>query len=80
MIAFLSGEIVELSQEGVKSHCIVERPDAKLPAFCIFEYIYFSRPDSILEGMTEYYLYLSSQTKYHLDISLRGFSFLPSPI
>lgn len=50
----LPGEIVELSKEGVKSHCIVERPDSKLPAFCIFEYVYFARPDSILEGQMVY--------------------------
>lgn len=50
----LPGEIVELSKAGVKSHCIVERPEAKLPAFCIFEYVYFARPDSILEGQMVY--------------------------
>ena len=47
---FISGEIVELSRNGIKSHCIVSPPDAKLPAFCIFEYVYFARPDSIFEG------------------------------
>ena len=46
---FISGEIVELSRNGIKSHCIVSPPDAKLPAFCIFEYVYFARPDSILK-------------------------------
>ncbi|PVD34500.1 hypothetical protein C0Q70_05775 [Pomacea canaliculata] len=46
----LPGEIVEISREGIKSKCIVPRPEAKLPAFCIFEYVYFARPDSIMEG------------------------------
>lgn len=49
-LSLLSGEIVELSKDGVKSQCIVPRPDASLPAFCIFEYVYFARPDSIMEG------------------------------
>ncbi|KAK3597493.1 hypothetical protein CHS0354_041916 [Potamilus streckersoni] len=50
----LPGEIVELSREGIKSHCIIPRPEAKLPALCIFEYVYFSRSDSILEGQLVY--------------------------
>jgi len=46
----LPGEIVELTKNGIFSRCIVPRPDAKLPAFCIFEYVYFARPDSVFEG------------------------------
>ena len=51
MLVFL-GEIVELSKSGIKSHCIVPPPETKLPAFCIFEYVYFARPDSVFEGMS----------------------------
>ena len=48
---FLLGEIVKISKEGVKSMCVVPRPEEATSAFCIFEYVYFARPDSIMEGM-----------------------------
>ena len=55
----LPGEIVEITQNGVRTIDIVERPrDASnkiLPqAFCIFEYVYFARSDSIFEGQMVY--------------------------
>lgn len=45
----LPGEIIILSKDGVESntkHCL---PAAKHSA-CVFEYIYFARPDSVLDG------------------------------
>ncbi|XP_029642625.1 amidophosphoribosyltransferase-like [Octopus sinensis] len=50
----LPGEIVEISQSGVKSLCRVPCPGNKPSAFCIFEYVYFARPDSIMEGQMVY--------------------------
>lgn len=44
------GEIVQISKHGVKSLTIIPRPEGDPPAFCIFEYVYFARPDSIFEG------------------------------
>ena len=45
------GEIVQISKHGVRTLSIVPRPEGDVPAFCIFEYVYFARPDSIFEGV-----------------------------
>ncbi len=46
------GEIVVINQEGVSS--IQAFPDHHRRAFCIFEYIYFSRPDSTIANRNVY--------------------------
>jgi amidophosphoribosyltransferase len=45
------GEIVAIDRGGVRSL----KPFApQKPRFCVFEYIYFARPDSIVDGMSVY--------------------------
>ena len=51
----LPGEIVQISRHGIKTLSVVPRPEGDLPAFCIFEYVYFARPDSIFEGLNNEY-------------------------
>jgi amidophosphoribosyltransferase len=46
-----NGEVVVISEDGIESHWPFPRQPARP---CIFEYIYFSRPDSILGGRSVY--------------------------
>ncbi len=43
------GELISLGQRGLETRLAVE---SVRPAVCVFEHIYFSRPDSKLEGVT----------------------------
>jgi amidophosphoribosyltransferase len=41
------GELISLSERGIETRQVIE---GERRAFCVFEHIYFARPDSILEG------------------------------
>ncbi|MCX7016778.1 MAG: amidophosphoribosyltransferase, partial [Candidatus Sumerlaeota bacterium] len=52
------GEMIIINKNGIRS----ERPFARVePAFCVFEYIYISRPDSLVGG---------SRTVYDIRVQL----------
>ncbi len=42
------GEILVIDKDGMRS--IYNKPLCKKPCLCVFEYVYFARPDSVIEG------------------------------
>ncbi len=55
------GEMVVIDNNGIESIALF--PPSK-PNFCVFEYIYFARPDSTLEGVNVY------QSRYQIGVEL----------
>ncbi len=45
------GEVIVITKDGIESHYPFLK---QRPRFCVFEYIYFARPDSTVEGMNVY--------------------------
>ncbi|MSP33584.1 MAG: amidophosphoribosyltransferase [Rickettsiales bacterium] len=65
------GEMVVINKDGIKSLKPFEK---RSPKFCIFEYIYFARPDSVVEGKSVYKMrknigaQLARETKIEADV------------
>jgi len=47
----LPGEVIKISDEGIESEITIKK---NRRAACMFEYVYFARPDSIIDGITVY--------------------------
>ena len=71
-----NGEIVTITADGVESH----RPFPRRPARpCIFEYIYFARPDSIVAGRNVYDLRKQMGAQLAREAPARADVIIPIP-
>jgi amidophosphoribosyltransferase len=57
------GEIVIVEKGGMTSHRL---PDTAKPTFCVFEHVYFARPDSLVNGKSVY----SARAKMGMALAL----------
>jgi amidophosphoribosyltransferase len=70
------GEMVIIDQDGVKSL----KPFVKQPSkFCIFEYVYFARPDSFLEGKNVYEMRKNIGIELAREIAIAADMVIPVP-
>lgn len=65
------GEIVIISDDGVQSFAFGERTSKRT---CVFEYVYFARPDSVLDGISV------TQARMNMGMQLAKESAVPADV
>ncbi len=70
------GELISITSDGVKSFEPFEKKSSK---FCIFEYVYFSRPDSSIEGKNVYQMRKNIGIELAREIKISADVVVPIP-
>ena len=71
-----NGEMIIINQNGVKS---LKPFETKSPKFCIFEYVYFARPDSVVEGKSVYDMRKNIGAQLAKEIKIEADVVVPVP-
>ena len=70
------GEMIIINDEGIKSLNPFEKKPSK---FCIFEYIYFARPDSSIEGKNVYEMRKNIGAQLARELAIEADVIVPVP-
>ncbi len=70
------GEIVIITQEGIRS---IRTPAAARRSLCIFEFIYFARPDSTIDGKNVYLMRKAHGRRLALEAPISADFVMPFP-
>lgn len=61
------GEIVTITKKGIESDTSLCPVDKSKEARCVFEYIYFARPDSVFDGVSVYHARIGAGRALAID-------------
>jgi amidophosphoribosyltransferase len=70
------GEIIIITRDGMRS---IRTPAASRRAFCIFEFIYFARPDSTIDGQNVYLMRKAFGRRLAREAPVRADFVMPFP-
>lgn len=71
-----AGEIVAIDKNGINSFRL-EVEEKKMP--CVFEYIYFARPDSVIDGKSVYFTRLEMGKRLAIESPIEADLVVPVP-
>ena len=72
------GEVVYFKNNEINSHFLPKAKDNKL-ASCMFEYVYFARPDSVIDGQSVYNARVNIGAKLYEEYQIDADIVLPVP-
>jgi amidophosphoribosyltransferase len=75
---FEPGEIVYFKDNKINSH-IVKKAKTCQKAHCMFEYVYFARPDSVIDGKTVYQVRLNIGKELYKEFPIDADVVMPVP-